>query len=150
MTERQRINSFLSQKNIAVVGFSRDPKKFGSTVFTTLQQKGYNVFAVNPAGGSTPDGQTIFSRVTDLPEEVNAAVILTKPDKTNIEVANTIGKGISHIWVQQVSQNNETILMLENSGVVYVAKRCILMHANPSGFHGFHRSLAKFFGLLPK
>jgi predicted CoA-binding protein len=150
MTEKQRIESFLAQKNVAVVGYSRNPKKFGAVVFKTLATKGYNLFAVNPAGGSTPDGEMVYATISELPAEVTAVVILTKPEQTNSEVTKAIGRGINHIWVQQMSQDKDTIPMLENSGVVYVAKRCILMHSNPSGLHKFHRSLAKLFGLLPK
>lgn len=150
MTEKQKIDFFLSQRYIAVVGYSRDAKKFGAQVYDLLRTKGYQVFAVNPAGGETLGKEPIFSCIADLPDEVKALWIGTKPEVTNQLIGEARDKGINHLWVQQMAGNEETHAKLDNSGMNYISKRCIFMYANPTGFHKFHRWLAGLFGQLPK
>jgi uncharacterized protein len=149
MSEKEIVDAILSQQHIAVAGYSRDPKKFGAQVFDMLKTKGYLSYAVNPNGGSTPGGEPIYSALSDLPEFVKAAVIITKPEITNGLIRDAIEKGLTHVWVQQMSENQETIEVLGKSNLQFVVKRCIFMHANPSGFHKFHRWLAGIFGRLP-
>lgn len=48
MTSKSLVENFLSQKNIAVVGVSRNTKKFGNTIYRSLKKKCYNVFSINP------------------------------------------------------------------------------------------------------
>ncbi|MEE4178239.1 MAG: CoA-binding protein, partial [Bacteroides sp.] len=150
MTEKQKIDAFLSQRHIAVAGYSRDPKKFGAQVYNLLKTRGYQVYAVNPAGGETPEKETIFCRIADLPDNVKAVWIGTKPEVTNQLIGEARNKEITHLWVQQMAGNEETQTLLDGSGLTGISKRCIFMYANPSGFHKFHRWLAGFFGQLPK
>jgi len=43
------IKVFLNKKNVfAVVGASRDPRKYGYQVYKDLKNAGYKVYAVNP------------------------------------------------------------------------------------------------------
>ena len=48
MTTRASIDDFLKQRTIAVVGASRDKRKFGNTLFRELRSKGYAAIPVNP------------------------------------------------------------------------------------------------------
>ncbi len=41
-------DNFLSQKNVTVIGISRNPKKFENTIYRSLKKKGYNVLPINP------------------------------------------------------------------------------------------------------
>jgi predicted CoA-binding protein len=45
----QAIQDFVANKRVAVVGVSRYPKKFGSSIYTELKGRGYQVYGVNPA-----------------------------------------------------------------------------------------------------
>lgn len=150
MSEKEKVDVFLGQHHIAVAGFSRDPKKFGAQVFDMLKTKGYQLYAVNPSGGSTPAGEPVFSSLAELPGHVNAVIIATKPEVTNNVIRDAVEKGITHVWVQQMSENQDTIEILGQSRLNFVVGRCIFMHANPTGFHKFHRWLVGLFGRLPK
>lgn len=149
-TPKNKIKAFLSQKHIAVAGYSRDPKKFGSTVYQTLKQKGYNVYAVNPAGGITGDGDQIYTDVVSLPGQVKALLILTRPEITPSVVRQALQQGIDNIWIQQMSDDKDALEMLDLAGINYLTGRCILLHADPTGVHKFHRFILKIFGKLPK
>ncbi len=45
MITKTSVENFLSQKNIDV---SRNPKKFGNTIYRSLKKKGYSVFPISP------------------------------------------------------------------------------------------------------
>jgi len=150
MSEKEKVDAFLSQQHIAVAGYSRDPKKFGAQVFDMLKTKGYQVYSVNPSGGTTPGGEPVYSSLSELPEHVTAALIVTKPEISNKLIRQAADEGLTHVWVQQMSDNHKTMEILEGSQLNFVAKRCIFMHANPTGFHKFHRWLVGLFGRLPK
>ncbi len=150
ISEKEKVEAFLSQQQIAVVGYSRNPKKFGAQVFDMLKTNGYQVYAVNPSGGSSLVGEPVYTAVSELPNHVRAALIATKPDITNEIIRQVAENGLTHVWVQQMSENMETIRILEESQLSFVAKRCIFMYANPTGFHKFHRWLVGLFGRLPK
>lgn len=150
MSEKEKVDAFLSQQHIAVAGYSHDPKKFGAQVYDMLKTKGYQAYAVNPSGGKTPSGEPVYSSMAELPDLVKAALIATKPEITNQVIGDAAEKGLTHIWVQQMSENQETIKILEQRKINSVIKRCIFMHANPNGFHKFHRWLVGLVGRLPK
>ncbi len=148
---KSQIDAFLAQLHIGLAGYSRDSKKFGHIVYKTLKEKGYTIYPINPAGGNTPEGETIYSNVSSLPEEVKALLIMTKADVTPEVFAEARQKRLAYIWIQQMSGHRELYRQLDADGeknVIY--NQCILMHANPSGIHQFHHWLLKLFGRLPK
>jgi uncharacterized protein len=146
---KAQIDEFLSQPHIAMAGYSRNPRKFGGSVYQILTEKGLNIIPVNPAGGTAPDGKVVYESIESLPEEVKAVLVITKPEKS-IEVVNhAIGKGFTHFWVQQMSESPQVHDLLKEAPVK-ITNQCIILHANPKGFHKIHWWLAKTFGMLPK
>ncbi len=143
------IDQFLQQQHIALAGYSHKPGKFGHQVYQTLKKKGYVIHPVNPKGGSTPDGEEVYRDIQSLPDNINALLVMTRPEVTPLVVEEAMGKGISHLWIQQMSGSKmlkEKLLSLKQE-VVY--NRCILLHANPTGIHKFHRRILGLFGRLP-
>src|ERR1035441_3344310 len=49
MTVIERIQDFLGQKRLAIVGVSRQPKDFSRAVLREFREKGYDAVPVNPA-----------------------------------------------------------------------------------------------------
>jgi predicted CoA-binding protein len=41
------VENFIGQPKVAVVGVSRDSKKFGNMAYKALKQKGYQVYPIN-------------------------------------------------------------------------------------------------------
>ncbi|MFP4289609.1 MAG: CoA-binding protein [Bacteroidales bacterium] len=146
--KKAQVDSFLAQPHIAVAGYSQNPKKFGSMVFETLREKGYNVYPVNPSGGKTPDGQVIYENLNALPAQVKAIYVVTKPIVSQSLVEQAIQKGFTHFWVQQMSENKAVNDLLQDIPEK-VTGQCILMHTQPTGIHRFHWWLSKIFGTLP-
>jgi uncharacterized protein len=150
MTPKGNIDAFLSQQHVAVAGYSRNPRKFGATVFKTLKERGYTVYPVNPAGGKTHDGHTIYPDVVSLPEVVKALVVVTRPHAAAKIIGQALQQGMDHIWIQQMSDDAECLEMLDKVGINHVHGQCILMYAQPAGIHKFHWWIMKTIGLLPK
>lgn len=147
---KEHIDAFLSQQHIAVAGYSRNSRKFSTIAYQTLKEKGYQVYPVNPAGGTTPEGQEIYARIADLPQQVKALLIITSPKVSAELVQQALQKGIDKVWIQQMSDSVQARELLESSGIHHVIGRCILMHASPRGIHRFHRRIMELFGRIPK
>jgi predicted CoA-binding protein len=144
-----QIESFLAQKHIALAGYSDKKSKFGHSVYEALLQKGYDVYPVNPKGGKTEKGKDVYKNIDELPEQVTALVAVTRPEVTEVIIEKAVEKGISHIWVQQMSDSAKVLELLKDHPL-HITGKCIILHANPTGFHKLHWWVAKTFGLLPK
>ena len=144
------IDSFLSSQKIAIAGVSRDPKKFGHQVFLKLQEKGYEVYPINPATDSIA-GMPCFRSVASLPLNVHSLVIITPKKSTRDVVSEAIAKGIDNIWIQQMSDTPEAINLARSHPINLVTKECVFMHVEPvEGIHKFHRTIRRLFGFFPK
>jgi len=147
---RKSIVAFLENRKLAIAGVSRDPKKFGYTVFADLQKKGYDIYPVNPEADLIDD-QPCFHSVGVLPVDVKHLLIITPAKKTLEVLKEAVAKGIDHIWIQQKSDTPEAVDYLKDKEVNLVYKQCILMWTEPvTGFHKFHRTIKKLVGALPK
>jgi predicted CoA-binding protein len=149
MASLKQIEDFIAAQPVAMVGVSRNPKKFGQMAFRELREKGMNVIPVNPAGGEIL-GEKTYPDVNSLPAEVGGVIIMTKKDQTAGVVKEARNKGIKNIWIQQNSDSKEAIKELEGSNINYITGECILMYHKPHSFHKFHRALKKLFGKYPK
>lgn len=149
MASLKQIEDFIAAQPVAMVGVSRNPKKFGQMAFKELREKGLNVIPVNPAVGEIL-GQKAYPDVKSLPSDVKGVIIMTKKDQTVSIVREAREKGIKNIWIQQNSDSKEAIKELEGSDINYITGECILMYHKPHSFHKFHRAIKKLFGSYPK
>ena len=149
MTTLKKINEFLNSQQIALIGVSRNPKKFGYAAFKELKEKGMKIIPVNPEAAEIM-GEKSYPNVKVLPSDVQGIIVLTKKDQTASVVRDAKEKGIKQIWIQQMADSKEALDELKDSDINYITGECILMHFKPHGFHKFHRSLKKFFGGFPK
>lgn len=146
MAKKELIQKFLSSERIAVAGVSRNNKKFGYSVYKELKLKGYNVIAVNPNLNDI-DGDVCYPAVADIPGKIDALLTVVKPQQTEVLVDN-IRQDIKVVWMQPGSESVSAVNRCEKSGVDLITGECILMYAQPSGFHKFHRFINKLFGKL--
>jgi uncharacterized protein len=149
MATLKQINDFLDSQPIALVGVSRNPKKFGYAVFKELKEKGMKLVPVNPIADQIM-GEKSYPSVKALPADVNGIIIFTKKDKTASVVRDAKERGINQIWIQQMADSKEALDELRDSGINFITGECILMHYKPDSIHKFHRGLKKFFGRFPK
>jgi uncharacterized protein len=149
MSTLKQINEFIGSQPIALVGVSRNPKKFGYSAYKELKEKGMNIIPVNPEADEIM-GEKSYRNVSSLPSEVKGIIVFTKKDKTASVVKEAKEKGIKQIWIQQMADTKEALDELSGTDINYVTGECILMHYKPNSIHKFHRAIVKFFGRLPK
>src|SRR5262249_35855186 len=146
----KNIYDFVDQKTLAVVGVSRDSKKFGNLAYRELKTKGYRVFPVNP-GMDTLDGDRCYANLESLPEKVDGVVIVVPPGQTEKVVHEVKAAGIKRVWMQQGAESDTAIQFCRSHGIQEVHGECILMFAPPvQSYHKVHRNLAGLFGKLPQ
>jgi uncharacterized protein len=147
---KSQINNFFKTKTLAIAGVSRNEKKFGNIVFRELQKKEYTVIPINP-NTSEIDGQKCLKSVEELPSDIESLLITTPKRQTDEVLKQAIQKGIKNIWIQQMSETENTLKIAKEFDIEIIHHKCIFMFAKPvSGMHGFHRTILKIFGQLPK
>jgi len=149
MVTLRQIEEFLASEPIAMAGVSRDPRKFGFAAFRELKQKGMKILPVNPNAREI-HGEKVYPDIKSLPDEVKGLIIMTNKKACAGLVKEAKEKGIRQIWIQQMADSAEALKELEDSGINYITKECILMHYKPHGIHRFHAGIRKFFRSFPK
>jgi len=144
----QAINDFIYGKRIAVVGVSRNEKKFGNAVYTELKQRGYQVFAVNPSINEIA-GDPCYPSLKALQGKIDGAVVCVSSSKGETVLREAAELGLRNVWLQQGAESPQLIKLGSELGLNMVSRKCILMYAPPvRSFHIFHRVIAKLFGQL--
>lgn len=145
-----QIQLFFAPKRMAVAGASRDPKKFGGSVIKELKEKGFDLYPVNPFAEEI-QGLKCFKSVNDLPDEVKHLLIVTPKSSTAEVAGQAVEKKMEMVWIQQMSDNQESMQILQDAHIPFIHNKCILMFADPvKGPHRFHRFFVKIFGKYPK
>lgn len=135
----------LTDKNIAVIGVSKNPRKFGRIIFAELEKKDFKVFGINKnfIDGEKPN---LYSDLAKITEKINSVIFVTKPDVTLIELKKCFSKGIKKYWFQQGSESKEVIDFCKKNNLTYVAGKCVFMYLEPvKGIHKLHLFINKLF-----
>jgi predicted CoA-binding protein len=118
---------FLDKKNVfAVVGASRDPRKYGHQVYKDLHNAGYRVYCVNP---NTDEilGDECYPCLEALPTKPDVVDVVV-PSKVTEEVVKTCEKlGITKIWMQPGSESATAIKFCERNGIDVVYGVCVMI-----------------------
>lgn len=149
MVTKKQIDDFIAAQPIAMVGVSRNPKKFGFTAFRELKEKGMNIIPVNPHAEEI-HGVKVIPDIKSLPGEIRSLLVMTPKSSTAGVIREAKEKGIQNIWIQQMSESKDALKELEGSGINYISGECILMFYKPHSIHKFHGALKKLFGRWPK
>jgi uncharacterized protein len=149
MATLAQINQFVAQRHTAVVGISRNPRKFGNAIFKELQKQGYSLYPISKHMKEF-EGVPCYPDIASLPAEVSAIVINTKPKQTAVLLKEAEAKGITQIWLQQGAENKEILATIQKNEINIISKQCILMFAKPEHFmHKTHIVFKKLFGTYP-
>jgi uncharacterized protein len=149
MIKQKTIDEFLALGSFAVVGVSRSGKKFGNTVYRVLKESGRRVFPVNRYCDRI-DGDRCYADLDDLPQAVEAIVLVVPPNETEHVVKKAAELGIRHLWMQQGSESRKAVEYCEQYGLNTISGLCILMFMEPvTSYHKFHKWTLRIFHRLP-
>jgi uncharacterized protein len=150
MVTKKQIQDFLSLKTFALIGVSRNDKKFGNTLYSELRSRGRKVYPVNP-NMDKYENTTCYPDIKSLPEKPEGLIVSVNKEKSLAIMKEAYSEGIKNIWIQQMSETKEAIEYCENNGINVIHKQCLLIHIEPvEGFHKFHGFIKKIFGGMPK
>jgi predicted CoA-binding protein len=121
------IKAFLDKKNVfAVVGASRNPKKYGYQVYRDLRHAGYSVYCVNPNVDEVLKDKC-YPSLEALPIKPDVVDVVVPPKITE-EVVRTCEKiGIMKVWMQPGSESGEAIRFCEENGIYVVYGVCVMI-----------------------
>lgn len=141
----QAASEFLAQHRVAVTGVSRNPQGHGSNaVYRRLRERGYEVFAVNPAADEV-EGDICYPSLAAIPGGVAAVVIATSPAHADETVDECIALGIDHVWMHRAfgagSVSESAARRGREHGIRVIEGGCPLMFEPVAD--GFHKAMCK-------
>jgi predicted CoA-binding protein len=153
MNNLAAIESFLEQKQIAIVGVSRDPRHFSRTLYDEFVKRGYNVEAVNP-GIRELRGRTCFGRIAEVQPAPPAVLVMTGQSQRDAVVRECKEAGVRYVWTYGTNGRDKLSAQIvdecEKAGVTLVQGECPFMFLPRSGgIHRFHGFLRKVFRSYP-
>jgi hypothetical protein len=153
MTVRNAIDEFLSCRRIALVGLSSQPADFSRAVFHELVARGFDVVPVNPKLTEV-EGRPAYARVQDIPEPVDAALLMTAPEVSESVVHDCAEAGIHHVWLHRGAGRGAVSDAALDAGKAHgmsvVPGECPLMFLeHPAWVHRVHAWGRKLVGHYP-
>ena len=146
------IDQFINDKNIALIGVSKDPRKFGNALLKELTKRGYIVYPVHPELKDA-EGIKCYPALDDLPDKVKNLLLVVQPKVTEEIVSQIDPNKIKRIWMHRgMGSGSASIKAIEEckkKGIEIVYDFCPMMFVSPTGFHGFHFWMRKTFGKVP-
>jgi predicted CoA-binding protein len=150
MTSKSDVQEFYASQPIAVVGVSRDTKKFGSSAYTSLKAQGYKVIPINPNTDAF-DGDRCYPDLKSIPEKVGGVLVVVPPKKSEQVVREAHEAGITRVWLQQGAESQDAIKYCQDNGMTVIHDECIMMYAdNSAWFHRLHGFIWGVMGKAPK
>jgi predicted CoA-binding protein len=112
-------------RTIAVVGASPRRERASHRVMAYLQRRGYRTIPVNPfAAGDTINGETVCSRLADVPEPIDMVDIFRRSEFAGSVVDEAIAAGAKVIWMQLGVRDDAAAARAEANGINIVMNRC--------------------------
>ena len=127
------IRVFLDKRNVfAVVGASRDPKKYGYQVYKDLKGAGYKVYPVNPNAQEIL-GDKCYPSLEKLPVKPDVVNVVVPPKVTEHLVETCKKLGITKVWMQPGSESEKAIKFCEENGINVVYGVCVMVERAKHG-----------------
>ncbi len=111
---------FLAAGPFAVVGASRDRRKFGNKVLRCYRDRGLPVAGVHPAE-SEIEGVACYPSLAAVPERPGAVSFVTPPPITAQAMAEALELGIRHLWMQPGAESDAAIAAARAAGANVLA-----------------------------
>lgn len=147
------VKEFLSQRRIALVGASADPRMFGHTVYRELREHGYDIVAVNPTHDRIGD-EPCYPDLASVAGKLDGVVVMVHRDKAPGVVRTCANIGIPRVWLFQGiggvgAVSDEAVALCREHGIEVIPGACPLMFFEPVGwFHRIHRFARRVNGSL--
>jgi predicted CoA-binding protein len=95
-------------KVVAVIGASRDRRKFGNRAVRAFRQQGYTVVPINP-GETEVEGLKAYGSVLDVPGPIDMATLYVPPEVGEQIIDEIARKQIPEVWLNPGSESDQLI-----------------------------------------
>ena len=119
------VQEMLEQKVWAVVGVSRDTKKYGYKIYKKLLDKGYTVYPINP-NMTEIDSNKVYESLKELPEVPQVVNFVVPPRVTRQVVEEAKELGVHYLWMQPGSVDATAVKSAEEAGITVIQGQCVL------------------------
>ncbi len=153
LSSLNNIDAFLSQKRIAMIGLSRNPKDFTHILFREMVRRGYDMVAVNPNAAEI-EGRRCYAHLSEIEPQVDAVLLMTSASASEDVVHECAAAGVAHVWFYRATGvgavNTAAVEFCRSKGMNVVAGECPYMFWPHNGFHVIHGFVRKISGTFPK
>ena len=96
----KNIDYLFSPRTVAVIGASNNPDKWGFGIMSRMVRKKtqFEVYPINPKEKEI-HGRTAYARLTDVPGEVDFAVIVIPPEYTAAAMQDCVAKKVKSVLI---------------------------------------------------
>jgi len=127
------INEFLKKENVfAVIGVSKDSKKYGNKVYFDLKHAGYTVYPINP-NVSEVSGNMCYPGLMNLPLKPDVVDIVVPPKVTEKVVKECKDLKINKVWMQPGSESERAIRFCKENDIGVLYGVCVMMERRKEG-----------------
>jgi hypothetical protein len=125
--DEELIKEFLDKRNIfAVVGASREAKKYGHQVYKDLKESGYEVYPVNPNAAEIL-GDKCYPDLEYLPVKPDVVAVVAPPQVTEEIVTSCKRLGITKVWMQPGSESESAITFCQSNDINVMHSVCVML-----------------------
>jgi len=159
MASMEQVRDFLSQKRLAFVGVSRQPKDYSRSLLREFDARGYDAIPVNPAAEEI-EGRRCYAHVQEIEPPPDGVVVLTKSAVTRQVVDDCIRAGVTRIWMcrtgGQGSVNEQAVGACQAHRISVIPGECPFMFlegdfVQGGGWvHRVHGFVKKITGAYPR
>jgi len=120
----------INKNNVyAVVGASKDFKKYGYKVFRDLKEAGYNVVPINPHEKEIL-GAKVYKNIFDVNFKIDM-VIFVVPQGITEKVLKDVNKlNIKKVWMHPGIENEASIKYCQANKIKCIHDACIMINKN--------------------
>src|SRR3954471_20744448 len=142
----QPLDVFFSPKSVAVIGATENPGTVGRTVFWNLVTSpfGGTVYPVNPKRASVL-GVKAYASISDIPEQVDLAVIITPPasipglikecGENGVQGAIVISAGFKEIGPEGAELERQLLVEAQKANIRIIGPNCLGVMSPLSGMN---------------
>ncbi len=110
---------------IAVVGCSKDEKKYSNIVAKFMKEPGYNIIPVNPTADEIL-GDRCYDSLESIDEDVDIVDVF-RPSEEALEITKqAVMIGAKAVWLQEGIIDDEAKRYAEDRDVAFVQDLCIM------------------------
>ncbi len=106
---------------ILVIGVSENRSKFGTRIFYTLLDNGYNVYGL----GRNSFHERVYTILDKF--DFDIAIMVIPPNSQSEVIDKLVNSNVKIVWFQPGSEWEEGIRRLEKAGKLVIYGKCIIV-----------------------